>query len=116
MFHVDAGSMTVSHTMNGGHKGCVWEFVVSVETTGDTRSQQRVMLTGGEDARLCEWYLDGQQQLLLQHISQPTASARLSPSSRSVGRGRVAGAGAGAGARGGGRTKHLKKKNTCAPY
>jgi len=106
VFRIDAGSMTLSHTMSGGHKGCVRGFVVSRDVI---QSRHRVLVTGGEDARLCEWHLDGEQQQQHQQPQQQTSplhvAGRHPPSSRLLGRER------GPGARGGGPIKHSRKKN-----
>jgi len=51
IFRVDAGTISLTHTMIGGHRGCIRSF------TGSPSSFSKVdsLITGGEDARLCEW-------------------------------------------------------------
>lgn len=49
MFRVDANQITPVAQLKGGHKGCIRDFCWS---TGR-------MITGGEDARICEWDLTG---------------------------------------------------------
>ena len=92
IYRVDAGSIALTHTLATGHKGCVRGFVVR---------RQRHWITGGEDARLCEWNLDGPQAAASPAASSPprAKTTAISPSQRR-----------------GGPIKHTRKKNSNAPY
>ena len=92
IYRVDAGSIALVHTLVGGHKGCVRGFVVG---------RQRHWITGGEDARLCEWNLDEPQATV-----SPAASA--APRAKTTA--------ASPSQRRGGPIKHTRKKNSNAPY
>lgn len=101
LFKVDAGSMSLTHTLSSGHKGCIRGCILSRD-----ESEKRVLLTGGEDARLCEWNIDGQQPS--SRAALQTGSA-VSPQQRVAGRGQQPRAG-------GGPMRHGRKKKTSAPY
>ena len=49
LFRIDADRITPVAHLRGGHRGCIRGFCW-VETSGGRR-----LVTGGEDARLCEW-------------------------------------------------------------
>ena len=51
IFAVDAGSVSLTTTLVGGHRGCVRGFEVI------TTMKSSLIITGGEDARLCQWDL-----------------------------------------------------------
>ena len=92
IYRVDAGSIALTHTLASGHKGCVRGFAVT---------RQRHWITGGEDARLCEWNLDGPQAAVSPAASSPPRVKAMvtNPSQRR-----------------GGPIKHTRKKNSNAPY
>lgn len=92
IYRVDAGSIALTHTLVGGHRGCVRGFVAT---------RQRHWITGGEDARLCEWNLDGPQ-------AAASAVASAAPRVRSTA--------SNPSERRGGPIKHTRKKNSNAPY
>ena len=48
VFCVDATGLAFQRQLNGGHKGCIRDYAVLGNGT---------ILTGGEDARMCEWTL-----------------------------------------------------------
>lgn len=49
LFRVDAGALSFKKQLNGGHRGCIRDYAVLNNGTGDC------IITGGEDARMCEW-------------------------------------------------------------
>jgi len=54
IFRVDAGgSMNLRRVLSGGHVGCIRGFVSS-----PLPFEKSVIVTGGEDARLCEWTIN----------------------------------------------------------
>ena len=53
LFRMDADQITPVMQLNGGHKGCIRDFCW-VDGNGG-----KILVTGGEDARLCEWDLSG---------------------------------------------------------
>lgn len=55
LFRIDADQITPLVHLNGGHKGCIRDFCW---IDNGSAGQQR-LVTGGEDARLCEWDLTG---------------------------------------------------------
>jgi len=94
VFRVDAGgSMNLRRVLSGGHVGCVRAFVSS-----PLPFEKSVIVTGGEDARLCEWNINSAQ----------TTSAMKTSKSMSSGNA-ISRAG-------GGRIKRSKKKQGHAPY
>ena len=94
IYRVDAGSIALSHTLVGGHRGCVRGFV---STRG--AAPRRHWITAGEDARLCEWNLDGPQAAATAASAARGKSPAGNPSHRR-----------------GGPIKHTRKKQTNAPY
>ena len=97
IYRVDAGSIALTHALAGGHRGCVRGFV-STRSAG----AQRHWITAGEDARLCEWNLDGPQ-------ASAAASAAMSHRIKSPANNNPS-------QRRGGPIKHARKKQTNAPY
>jgi len=58
VFRVDAcGSMNLRRILSGGHLGCIRGFVSS-----PLPFEKSVIVTGGEDARLCEWNITLEKQ------------------------------------------------------
>lgn len=53
-FKVDAGSMSLKKVLSGGHKSCIRSL---------TSLTNNVILTGGEDSRLCEWDLTDESSI-----------------------------------------------------
>lgn len=53
LFRVDAGAISLTHKMTGGHKGCI-----RATTWPSPTSVTKSFITAGEDARLCEWNLN----------------------------------------------------------
>ena len=59
---VEAGCLTVKRVLSGGHRACVRAFVPCLSSGwlgGAGGASSCVFLTGGEDARLCEWNVNG---------------------------------------------------------
>mmetsp|Transcript_8592 Transcript_8592/g.19309 ORF Transcript_8592/g.19309 Transcript_8592/m.19309 type:complete len:450 (-) Transcript_8592:138-1487(-) len=57
LFRMDADQITPLMHLKGGHRGCIRDFCwVDGNDGGGKR-----LVTGGEDARLCEWDLSGNQ-------------------------------------------------------
>mmetsp|Transcript_1377 Transcript_1377/g.2181 ORF Transcript_1377/g.2181 Transcript_1377/m.2181 type:complete len:391 (-) Transcript_1377:301-1473(-) len=87
LYKVDAGALSLLNTLRGGHRGCVRSWCPLTSN---------VFITGGEDARLCEW-----------EINQ-------SPGTNSN-QGFIQG-GSKLPEKGGGPLRRQKKKNTKSPY
>ena len=58
LFQVDADRITPLMHLKGGHKGCIRDFSW-VDYHDDGGKGSRLLVTGGEDARLCEWDVYG---------------------------------------------------------
>ena len=106
IYRVNAGSIALTHTLVGGHRGCVRGFVSTRGGGGGgggggATHAQRHWITGGEDARLCEWNLDG-PQAAAPAVASPTARVKSSASNHYQRRG--------------GPIKHTRKKQSNAPY
>ncbi|KAL9187731.1 hypothetical protein ACHAXT_006109 [Thalassiosira profunda] len=56
VFQIDADRITPLMHLKGGHRGCIRDFCWIDDGSGG-----RTLVTGGEDARLCEWDLSGKQ-------------------------------------------------------
>ena len=54
LFRMDADQITPLVHLKGGHRGCIRDFCWVDNGSGGQR-----LVTGGEDARLCEWDLSG---------------------------------------------------------
>jgi len=54
LFRMDADQITPVIHLKGGHRGCIRDFCWIDSPSGGKR-----LITGGEDARLCEWDLSG---------------------------------------------------------
>eukprot|EP00985_Skeletonema_marinoi_P005152 scaffold2222_cov112-Skeletonema_marinoi.AAC.3 len=54
LFRMDADQITPLRHLKGGHRGCIRDFCWVDNGIGGQR-----LVTGGEDARLCEWDLSG---------------------------------------------------------
>ncbi len=54
LFRMDADQITPLRHLKGGHKGCIRDYCWVDNGIGGQR-----LVTGGEDARLCEWDLSG---------------------------------------------------------
>mmetsp|Transcript_6046 Transcript_6046/g.10143 ORF Transcript_6046/g.10143 Transcript_6046/m.10143 type:complete len:444 (-) Transcript_6046:59-1390(-) len=54
LFRMDADHITPLRHLKGGHRGCIRDFCWVDNGIGGQR-----LVTGGEDARLCEWDLSG---------------------------------------------------------
>lgn len=96
IFRVDAcGSMNLRRILSGGHMGCIRGFVSS-----PLPFEKSVIVTGGEDARLCEWNVNQEKKKSngTSGISHSLSSSDTLP--------RV----------GGGRVKRSKKKQGYTPY
>lgn len=72
LFRMDADQITPLAHLQGGHRGCIRDFCWVDNGKGGQR-----LVTGGEDARLCEWDLSG------------TSSASLLARNNRVGSGKV---------------------------
>eukprot|EP00984_Skeletonema_dohrnii_P021553 scaffold10802_cov114-Skeletonema_dohrnii-CCMP3373.AAC.4 len=72
LFRMDADQITPLRHLKGGHRGCIRDFCWVDNGIGGQR-----LVTGGEDARLCEWDLSG------------TSSAPSLSSSHKMGSGKV---------------------------
>ena len=72
LFRMDADQITPLRHLKGGHRGCIRDFCWIDNGIGGQR-----LVTGGEDARLCEWDLSG------------TSSAPLKPNNHKMGSGKV---------------------------
>eukprot|EP00986_Skeletonema_menzelii_P015740 scaffold12566_cov162-Skeletonema_menzelii.AAC.4 len=72
LFRMDADQITPLRHLKGGHRGCIRDFCWIDNGIGGQR-----LVTGGEDARLCEWDLSG------------TSSALLMPNNHKMGSGKV---------------------------
>jgi len=59
MFRVDANSISLSKRLFGGHKSCIRATTL----VPSEKYQQNILYTVGEDARLCEWFIDEQQPM-----------------------------------------------------
>lgn len=66
LFQVDADRITPLMHLKGGHKGCIRDFSWverhdgnNYNSCGDGGRGGRLLVTGGEDARLCEWDVYG---------------------------------------------------------
>eukprot|EP00978_Attheya_sp_CCMP212_P013213 scaffold33177_cov54-Attheya_sp.AAC.3 len=105
MFKVDAGTMTFTHTLSGGHRGCVRSFTRTSCSSNGTQSN--IILTGGEDARLCEWNLD--------HVPPPQPAAQGSVSTESLLTGKIEQTKQTQPSRGG-PLRRERKKPTASPY
>ena len=103
VYRVDAGSIALTHTLVGGHRGCVRGFVATRGGGGAATQAQRHWITAGEDARLCEWNLDGPEA-----AATAVASAAVSP--------RIKSSASNPSQRRGGPIKHTRKKQSNAPY
>ena len=57
LFRMDADQITPLVHLKGGHRGCIRDFCWVDNGRGGLR-----LVTGGEDARLCEWDLSGTSQ------------------------------------------------------
>jgi hypothetical protein len=64
IFQIDTNSITPLVQLTGGHRGCIRDFVwidnddiISTTSCNDCNASvsKRRLITGGEDARLCEW-------------------------------------------------------------
>ena len=87
VFQVNAGTISHLHTLQGGHHGVIRSW---------SCSSNGVFITGGEDARLCEW-----------NPSQPNnIASRMGPSSSPNKGSSVVG----------GPIRRTKKKHTAVPY
>ncbi len=72
LFRMDADQITPLKHLKGGHKGCIRDFCWVDNGIGGQR-----LVTGGEDARICEWDLSG------------TSSAPLISNNHKMGSGKV---------------------------
>ncbi|KAL7433577.1 hypothetical protein ACHAXH_004989 [Discostella pseudostelligera] len=60
LFQVDADRITPLMHLKGGHKGCIRDFSwMECSNNGGDGMNGRVLVTGGEDARLCQWDVYG---------------------------------------------------------
>ena len=60
LFQVDADKITPLMHLKGGHKGCIRDFSwIECDNNGGGGRGSRLFVTGGEDARLCEWDVYG---------------------------------------------------------
>jgi WD40 repeat protein len=112
LFTTNANSITLQRSLVGGHKGVIRGF--EVIPRAHTSSQEPLIITGGEDARLCQWDLSEESNGTSNVTSKSGTTATISPGSARV--------------RpslqlsptrpGGGPTKrqHSKKKLPLAPY
>jgi len=96
VFCVDAGgSMNLRRVLSGGHVGCIRAFVSS-----PVSFEKSVIVTGGEDARLCEWN---------NNSAQKTSRGAIKKSNSMFSEEAIPRAG-------GGRIKRSKKKLGHSPY
>ena len=111
MFQVDANSMSVKRVLSGGHKACIRTFALS--------SNEKSIITGGEDSRLCEWNLFNN---VINGVNSDTSSRGSSlSSSNSVNSGAIKGSYSSstqntAPRQGGGRIRRQKVKRGHVPY
>ncbi|KAL7549243.1 hypothetical protein ACHAWF_012531 [Thalassiosira exigua] len=62
LFRVDADAIAPLARSKGGHRGCVRDFCwLDDDDDGGGGVARRRLVTGGEDARLCEWDLGGDE-------------------------------------------------------
>ena len=101
IFKVDTGSISVKRILNGGHKGCIRSFAPC--------SWNSSIITGGEDARLCEWNLS-------QNGTHATASTSLAESNGIISTSLSVKVQAQVPQCGGGVIRRKKKKKGHAPY
>jgi hypothetical protein len=58
IFQIDTNSITPLVHLTGGHRGCIRDFVwIDNDSDYNAIVGKRRLITGGEDARLCEWDL-----------------------------------------------------------
>lgn len=92
MYRVDAGSLSLSHSLLGGHRGDVRGWC--------PLSKNSLFVTVGEDARMCEWNVHGNQSTTPQTgVTENNRVPRSTPKCR-----------------GGGPSRRPKKKTNASPY
>ena len=78
LFRMDADQITPLIHLKGGHRGCIRDFCWVDNDNGMGGGKR--LVTGGEDARLCEWDLSGNQQQAAASFGSSSGSTKSSSS------------------------------------